>query len=194
MTRTDFTLHNDLLGEVSDAFAARRKPIYALGVILFALGVLAVALPIYSTLFVGIFIGWIFIIAGIVRFLWFVRLRDFPGYWWLLISSILFVVLGLLIVARPMPGLLTLTLLLTFVFSIEGAFALLAALDLKKHSSGWIWILISGLVNFALVALILSGLPATASWILGIFAGVNLIFFGFSLVMFTAAIPRKSPH
>jgi len=176
---------------VREALAARWKSHLVQGIILVLLGTLAIALPVYSTLAVEIFIGWLFFIGGVVRFAALVRFRQMPGYWWSLIASILIVILGLLLIVRPMPGLLTLTLLLALIFAIEGFTSIFAALDFRHHSAKWVWILISGLASLVLVVLIMLGWPESASWVIGLFTGINLFFIGLSLIMLAFAVPHR---
>jgi len=47
---------------------------------------------------------------------------------------------------------------------------------------GWVWLLTSGLVSLLLGVLILTGLPGTAAWVLGLMVGINLLFTGFVLL------------
>jgi uncharacterized membrane protein HdeD (DUF308 family) len=42
--------------------------------------------------------------------------------------------------------------------------------------------LISGLIDLLLAAIILAGLPGTAAWALGVLVGVNMIFGGAALI------------
>jgi len=61
------------------------------------------------------------------------------------------------------------------------------ALDLHKHAHRWGWALASGILDLVLAALIFSGWPSTAVWAIGLLVGVNMIYFGVSLVMISLA-------
>ena len=53
------------------------------------------------------------------------------------------------------------------------------ALDHKRELSGqWGWMLVSGVIDLILAALIFAGLPSTAAWALGLLVGINMVFGG----------------
>ena len=56
--------------------------------------------------------------------------------------------------------------------------------------SAWGWMLLSGISDLALVAIIVLGWPLTAGWALGLIVGINLITSGWAIVM--AALAGRS--
>jgi len=83
----------------------------------------------------------------------------------------------------PLSGILSLTLILIVFFVIEGVASIMFALEHKRELSGqWAWMLVSGIVDLILAAIILAGLPSTAAWALGLLVGINMIFGGSALV------------
>ena len=161
------------------------------GLILCGLGVLAMAMPFLSTLAIDIFIGWLFMLGGIVRTLSLIRAKHVPGYWWSMLGAVLAIVLGLVLVARPADGALTLTMVLLILFAVEGVTGILSALIFRQFTDNWIWLLVSGVVNLILVAIILQGWPGTATWTIGLLAGVNLLFMGVSLIMLSLGASKQ---
>ncbi len=154
------------------------------GVVLLVLGATAIALPLLATLAVTIFLGWLILLSGVVGLIATFWARRAPGFWWSLLSAILAVVVGVLLLARPIGGALTLTVLLVAFFVIEGAATIMFALDHKRELSGqWGWMLVSGVVDLFLAALIFAGLPSTAAWAIGLLVGINMIFGGVALTM-----------
>jgi uncharacterized membrane protein HdeD (DUF308 family) len=80
-------------------------------------------------------------------------------------------------------GAFSLTLLLIAFFAVEGVVSILFALEHKRELSGrWGWMLLSGIVDLVLSALILAGLPGTAAWALGLLVGINMVFGGVALI------------
>jgi uncharacterized membrane protein HdeD (DUF308 family) len=110
------------------------------------------------------------------------------------LTAILALVLGLLLVARPLEGVLTLTMVLVVVFLVEGVAAILIALDFHRHLHNWGWILFSGLVDLVLAYLIWKGWPATADWAIGLLVGINMFVLGLSLAMTALAARAIGPH
>jgi uncharacterized membrane protein HdeD (DUF308 family) len=147
------------------------------------LGFVAISVPLLSTLAAEILIGWLFIIGGIVRIVSLPRSKLTPGFWWSLLTAVVVSLLGVILIAQPLPGVLTLTAMLVGLFILEGLVAVYMAFELRKHMQHWGWTLIKGVVDLALAGMIWSGWPGSAAWAIGLLVGVNLLFFGFSLAM-----------
>jgi uncharacterized membrane protein HdeD (DUF308 family) len=153
------------------------------GIVLVILGLLAIALPPIATLAVEILIGWLFLVSGIVGLVMTFWMRQAPGFWWSLVSAILGIAAGIVLIAYPLTGALSLTLILILFFTIEGVASIMFALDHKRELSGrWGWMLASGIVDLILAGIILVGLPGTAAWAIGLLVGINMLFGGAALI------------
>jgi len=153
------------------------------GVVLLVLGATAVVLPPLATLAVTILFGWLFLVSGIVGLFTTYWLRHAPGFWWSLVSAILALVVGGMLLASPLTGAFSLTLLLIAFFVVEGAASIMFAFDHKRELSGrWGWMLASGVIVLLLALMILAGLPGTAAWALGLLVGINMVFGGAALI------------
>lgn len=153
------------------------------GIILLILGALAILLPPIATLTLTFIFGWIFLVSGLIGWVTTLGARGAPGFWWSLISAVLATAAGLILLVRPVGGAISLTLLLIAFFVIEGIASIMFAIDHRKQLSGrWEWMLISGIIDLVLAAIIFMGLPGTATWALGVLVGVNLIFGGAALI------------
>jgi uncharacterized membrane protein HdeD (DUF308 family) len=153
------------------------------GIVLVILGILAVVIPPIATIAVTLVVGWLFLISGIVGLVTTYMARHAPGFWWSLISAVLAVIAGLVLLLWPISGAVTLTLLLIAFFTIEGIVSIMYALEHKKELSGrWGWMLVSGIIDLILAAIILSGLPGTAAWAIGLLVGINLLFGGVAMI------------
>ena len=157
------------------------------GLIMIVLGVLAIGEPMVATIAVALFAGWLFLISGIVGLTSMFTTRRMPGFWWPLISSVLAILVGIYLIWRPLAGVVTLTLAVAIYFGAQGVCQLIAAIAQRNVLRSWGWVVFGGLVNIALAALIISGLPGTAEWTLGLLFGINLLMWGFSLVMTSLA-------
>lgn len=153
------------------------------GIVLVVLGVLAILVPMVATIAVAILIGWLFFISGIVGLITTFMMRNAPGFWWSLLSAVLGIIVGIALLSRPVLGAISLTLLLTVFFIIEGVASIMYAMEHKKELTGrWTWMLVSGIVDLFLAFIILTGLPGTAAWALGLLVGINMLFGGTSLI------------
>ncbi|TFV34642.1 HdeD family acid-resistance protein [Bradyrhizobium frederickii] len=153
------------------------------GILLAILGVAALILPPLASLAIAIFLGWMFLISGIGGLIVTYWARNTPGFWWSLISAALAVLTGILLLARPIQAVLTLTIVLGAYFLAEGVATIMYALEHRRElSSRWSWLLISGLVDIAISFMVITGLPSSAEWAIGILVGINLLFGGASLI------------
>ena len=74
-------------------------------------------------------------------------------------------------------------MLLIVFFTIEGVLTIMYALEHKKELSGrWGWMIVSGVIDLILAAIILAGLPGTAEWALGLLVGINMLFGGAAMI------------
>jgi uncharacterized membrane protein HdeD (DUF308 family) len=159
------------------------KLFLAQGIVMIVLGLLAVAVPNIATLAVEIFVGWLFFVAGIFRAMSVWHSRQAPGFAWSMLTAVLAVALGLILILRPLAGILTLTMVLVAFFLIEGIASILVAIEHRRHLRSWGWVVFSGIVDLLLAYLIWQGWPSSASWAIGLLVGINMLFLGLSLVM-----------
>jgi uncharacterized membrane protein HdeD (DUF308 family) len=164
------------------------------GIALLVLGILAAAMPGIASLAATVLFGWILLFSGVVILIAAVRARDAPGFWWSLFSGIIGIVAGLLLLIRPMRGVLTLTIVLIAFLLAQGVISMLYAVEHRRQQSGrWGWILASGIVDLVLGILLLMGFPGTAVWALGLLLAIKLMFGGWSLIMMALHARPRTP-
>ncbi len=190
------TLPQDVTRLQSEMRAAVREHWKAFlfeGIVLAVLGLAAMIVPPLASLAVTIFLGWMFLISGIAGLVVTFWARQMPGFWWSLISAALAVLAGLVLLARPMQGVLTLTIVVGAYFLAEGVATIMYALEHRRELSGrWSWLLVAGLMDLLISFLIIAGLPGSAEWAIGLLVGINLVIGGASLVGMALAA-RNSP-
>ena len=173
----------DIRRQMAATIHGHWKLVLAQGIVMMVLGFLAVIEPNVATFAVSIFVGWLFFIGGIFRTLSVWRARAMPGFAWALLTALLAIVLGLILIFRPLAGVLTLTMVLIAFFILEGITAIALAVQHREHLRSWGWVLFSGIVDLLLAFLIWDGWPSSADWAIGLLVGINMLFFGLSLVM-----------
>jgi uncharacterized membrane protein HdeD (DUF308 family) len=162
------------------------------GIVLVVLGILAIIVPPLATITFTLFLGWLFLISGIMGLITTFWARHTPGFWWSLLSAVLAVAAGIVLLVWPISGAISLTLLLIVFFIIEGVLSIMYALEHKKELSGrWGWMLASGIIDLILAGIILLGLPGTAAWALGLLVGINMLFGGSALI--AMALHARTP-
>ena len=163
------------------------------GVILAALGLLAIGAPFLATVVVVKLAGWLFLIGGVVGLATLFTGRRVPGSFWSFLSAIVSILAGIYILYRPLSGMLSLTLVLAAFFFAQGITQIFASLSHRRVLKSWGWVLLSGIVDLILGGIIMSGWPETSAWVLGILVGVNLFMFGIALIMTAFASKDVTP-
>lgn len=163
------------------------------GIVLVVLGAAAIIVPSIASLAATIFFGWLLLIGGGVGLISTLLGRHAPGFGWALFSAVAAIVAGAALVWQPIAGMVSLTLVLAGFLTIDGLISIFYALEHRRHASQrWGWVLINGLLDLLLAALIIWWLPGSAAWVLGLILGIDLVFGGTSLVAMSLAA-RKGP-
>ena len=172
-----------LQSEMSAAVREHWKAFLFEGILLVVLGLAAMILPPLASLAVTIFLGWMFLVSGVAGLALTFWARQMPGFWWSLISAALAVVAGLVLLAQPVQGTLTLTIVVGVYFLAEGVATIMYALEHRRElSERWSWLLIAGIMDILIAAIIITGLPGSALWAVGLLVGINLLFGGASMI------------
>jgi uncharacterized membrane protein HdeD (DUF308 family) len=178
----------DIQSSVRETFQAHWRLFLVQGVIMIVLGALAVAVPALATIAVDIYVGWLLLISGIVGLVAMFSARDIPAFLWALVTALLSVAVGAVLVWQPVEGALSLTVVLTVFFIVEGIFQAAVALTYRDGMPGlWGWMFASGLADLALAAIIIMGWPGSVVWTLGLLVGINLITSGWAIAMVAIA-------
>src|SRR5262249_50393658 len=139
------------------------KMFLAEGIILVVLGLIAIIIPPIASLAVAILLCWLFLLRGNVGVFTTFIMRHLPGFWWSPLSAVLALAAGVVLLGWPVSGVLSLTLVLIVFFLIEGVASIMYALE-HRNSGRWGWMLVSGIIDIILAAIIFMGLPGTAAW------------------------------
>ena len=180
-----------LQSEMNATVKAHWKAFLFEGIVLAVLGLAAMIVPPLASLAVTIFLGWLFLITGVAGLVVTFWARQLPGFWWSLFSAALAVLAGLILIARPMQSVLTLTIVVGAYFLAEGVITIMYALEHRRElSERWSWLLVSGLIDILISFLIIAGLPGSAEWAIGLLVGINLVLGGASMVGMALAARR----
>jgi uncharacterized membrane protein HdeD (DUF308 family) len=165
------------------------------GVALVSLGLLAVVLPSIASSAATLFIGWLFIVSGVIGLVTTLWARQLPGFWWSLVSAMVAVLVGAVLIAHrstdlygglmgwPLEAVGPLRMVLVLFFLIEGGASIMFAFEHRRQFSGrWAWVLASGVIDIGLASVIIFNLPGTSAWTMGLLIGINMIIGGVSLI------------
>jgi uncharacterized membrane protein HdeD (DUF308 family) len=162
------------------------------GVLLVVTSSLVIATLSLVTVAVTSFLGWLFLVSGIVGLVTPFWARLMPGFCWSLLSATLVIAAGIILLEWAVPGAISLTLLLIVFFIIEGVLSIMYALEHKRAlSDRWGWMLVSGIIGFILAAVIWAGLPGTVEWLLGMLVGINMLCRGSAKIAMAKCMARS---
>lgn len=160
------------------------------GILMLVLGFLGILLPQLFTLGIELLIGVLLLVGGILAVIRGFRLRGVPGTALSIAVGVLSILVGIALLAFPMTGAITLTLMVGLLFLIQGAAEVAAALQHREWTA-WGWMMASGVASLVIALLLIFGLPGTATWAIGLLVGINLIFTGSWLLMLGSAINSR---
>jgi len=176
------------------------------GVVLVALGLLAIIIPSIASSAAILFIGWLFIASGVIGLVTTFWARHIPGFWWSLVSALLGILVGAVLIAHrsndlygglmgwPLETIGPLRMVLVLFFLIEGGASIMFAFEHRRQFSGrWAWMLASGVLDIGLASIIIFDLPGTSAWTMGLLIGINLIVGGASLIAMGLHARSESP-
>jgi len=153
------------------------------GIVLVVLGFAAIVVPPLAGLATTLFLGWLFVVGGFVGLVSTFAARRAPGFGWSLLSALVALAAGIVLLWNPLAGLLTLTYVLIAFFIVDGILVIALALQHRRELSGrWEWMLLGGVMDLVLAAVIIAGLPGDAAWALGLLVGIDLLWGGISLI------------
>jgi uncharacterized membrane protein HdeD (DUF308 family) len=161
----------------------------AIGIIIVLLGILAIAFPFATTIAAKKVLGWLFLISGIVQIVHSFSTRNWSGFILNLLVGLLYVFAGGWLAFFPLTGIITLTVLLALTFIMQGVIE--AGLAIKiRPITGWVWMLISAIIAIAAGVMIISNLPSTATWAIGLLVGVNMISTGLAYLFLVSHVKK----
>lgn len=168
--------------------SVEQKPGWAigLGILMIVLGIVAIAAPVFTSLAFNLVLGWIFIFGGIFQGIYAFRHDQRGGFLALsLVLAVIALLAGVLLVANPLAGVVSLTLLVGIYFFVDGIFRVFLAFQLRPQPR-WGWVLFNGILAIILGILIWSQWPFNAPWLLGLLVGIGLLMNGFATVIYGA--------
>lgn len=159
------------------------------GVLMIIFGALAVLLPGAFSLGLELFLGWLFLIGGVLSAVTAFQHLSVKGQGWAALNGVLAAITGGLLIARPLLGVFTLTLLLTAFYVADGVCKLVAAAR-GEHLPARGLVVMNGVFGLIIAGIVISEWPLSAEWFLGLIIGVNLLLGGMTLLGLAAAAKK----
>ena len=162
------------------------------GVLLIVAGLVAILMPVVSSIAVVLLLGWLLIISGLLQGVTLIGAGKAPHFWLQLISMVMSVMIGLLLLTQPELALVAITLLLIVFFMLDGISKLVFALAIRPLPH-WLWLLASGLLGIALSLVLWANLSSATTWLLGFLLGIELIGTGAAIAWVAWQLSKAAP-
>ena len=161
------------------------------GITSLVLGTAAVIYSSTATIASVIVFGWLLLLAGVMEIVHAFQVRSWSGFFLYLLDGIVRATVGTLMLVYPGSGAQALTLVLSFYFIVAGIFRTIGSISLQFPS--WGWSVASGLLSVALGTMLALHWPASGQWFIGLAVGIDLIMYGWALLMFALAVRKLTP-
>jgi uncharacterized membrane protein HdeD (DUF308 family) len=162
---------------------------FVLGLFLEAAGAAAIVFPVLTaatSLVAVVFLGALLMVMGIATIFAACGAGRWSGLLLHLFVGILYMAAGWLIMDSPGRSTLMLTLMIAVVFIVLGTFRTIGALVVQYPQ--WGWSLLNGVVTLLAGVVIYRHFPESALWVIGLLAGLEMIFSGWTWVMLAIAL------
>lgn len=160
-----------------------------LSIILIVFGLLAIALPMVSSIGVAIVIGWIVIFAGIAQLVHAFQSTGIGHIAWKVLVALIYLAAGFSLIARPAAGVAGLTLVLGVFLFAEGIADVVAYFATRKSGNSP-WMLLDGIITLLLGFLIWNHWPSSSLWVIGTLVGISMVMTGTTRLMMALAIRK----
>lgn len=176
--------------------ASRLKPSVVWPVIMIFVGLLALWLPVASSIGVVRVLGWLLLFDAGLQVVHAFRSHGAGPIAWKVLVAIVYLIAGLYLLMHPLMGVAVVTLFLAMFFLVEGVVSVVSYFATRSTGaleSAFIprsspWILVNGIVSIILAVMIWRHWPAGSLWVLGVLVGIGMLMTGVSRLMLAIAI------
>jgi uncharacterized membrane protein HdeD (DUF308 family) len=186
---------------VKEGFMAQNTPVDVVkqastvsvlwGVLLIVFGIVAIGSPFLAAVAVNVVVAWLIVLAGVVHLVLGFRAHGAGSMIWKILVGIAYVCFGGYLIARPVVGVASLTLLLATLFLVEGVLDIVLFFKMRPMQGAG-WVLLDGIVTLLLGGMIYVQWPSSSAWAIGTLVGISMIFSGVARVMMSLAVRKAA--
>ena len=155
------------------------------GFITIILGMLAMGAPLASGLAVATIVGIFLLLAGVTQLVFAFKAPSMREGILVFLFGGIATLAGATMVARPLFGLATITVVLIVYFLLDGVTTVGTGWRLRPQpGSGWM--IFGGATSILLGVLLLAKWPLSGAWAVGVLVGIRLMIRGWSMIALSA--------
>ena len=168
------------------------KSSMTLSVVLILLGMLAIALPGFTSFGVVRVLAWLIIFDGVTQLVQAFRAESGGRAIWKFLVALLYIAGGIYLLVHPTLGLIGLTFAMAVFFFAEGVMELANYISTRTRN-GSHWLLLHGIASLLLGLVIWRRWPISSLWAVGMLVGIGMIMTGVTRLMMALAVRRAQP-
>ncbi len=165
-----------------DVMTASAGWFVAFGILFIVGGILAIAAPIFASVFVAIMVGVSLAVAGAFQAFHAFQVKEWGTFLWQFLVGAIVLVGGGLIAFNPIAGAITLTWVFAVVWIAKGIMQIMFAWRIRPMPA-WAWIFGAGVVAIVVGVLVLVKWPNSGLLVPGTLLGISLLFTGWSYLL-----------
>jgi uncharacterized membrane protein HdeD (DUF308 family) len=153
-----------------------------LGILTVIFGVIAIGSPLITGVAVAVFVGFMLLASGVTQIIHAIKSKQWGTGFWGTVIGLLGVVAGLMMIFRPLVGLVAMTMLLAIYFLVDGVSEIVAAFRIRPDQ-GWGWVLFNGIIAVVLGFMVWRQWPVSGAWAIGILVGIHILLTGWTMII-----------
>jgi len=181
------------VNDVVDEVKSRSGWAIFTGILTAALGAVLVLYPLFAGTITTVVLGWVLIFAAISQFVFAMNSVQAGQFFWKLLSTLLYGLCGIFLVASPITSLAALTGILGWLLVLQSVLQTIVAFQLRPVE-GWGWFLFDAAWALALGVLILAQWPSSSAWAIGTLVGASIFMSGISRIAIANKIRSGATH
>jgi uncharacterized membrane protein HdeD (DUF308 family) len=120
--------------------------------------------------------------SGVTQIIHAIKSKQWGTGFWGTVIGLLGVVAGLMMIFRPLVGLVAMTMLLAIYFLVDGVSEIVAAFRIRPDQ-GWGWVLFNGIIAVVLGFMVWRQWPVSGAWAIGILVGIHILLTGWTMII-----------
>lgn len=167
--------------------SSRLEPSILWPVMMILVGMLALWLPVASSIGFARVLGWLMVFDGAFQLIHSFRSKGVGHVVWKVLVALIYFVVGIYFLMHSFLAVALVTLALAIFFLAEGLVDVFSYFATRYGGASY-WVLVNGIVSMALAAMIWRHWPTGTFRVLGVWVGVGLLMTGVSRLMMAITI------
>lgn len=163
------------------------------GILSIVLGVIGLGMAVFLTLASVMFYGFMLLVGGGAQLMQSTKSSGWRARTWHVMIALLYLLAGIVVIRNPILASRLLTLVLAGAFVAVGIFRIAMAFQ-SRGASGWMLLLLGGILALILGAWMLARLDTLSLVIIGLFISIELIANGWSAITLALAAKSAAPR